>query len=353
MTDIWQVAVQTANAAVIVMASVLFLHRAEIRRPPIGRFTRADIVIITCIIVGAPFVYIALPTRLVSLIFGFVFCIAIETVLASLIRPRIALLITAALAVADLVIALSPSWTGQYSTLVIVNDVIVGAAVVGVCNLWAQSGAQASSIAVLAGVLAIYDPVATWASPLMRDLFVRLTGQPFAAMLSLTGHVRFRLGLGDILMLALWPAVLAKAYGRGAAWLGAFFGLATLFGIELAFAANWLGSNTLIAVMSIYGPLIVGQYLFLRVRCGRERKIVEWRDSRTSARAVGVDRQPVGHTESQVAAALTARRASDDDTGLWTAYLDGVAVAAEATPALARRAARRNGYSDVPVVLGR
>lgn len=354
MTGLWQAAVQTSVVALIIGACAVYMRRVTVHRPPIGRFSGQDVGTLSVLVVVTPFAYVHLPVAVVSALFVLVFCVAIDTALEPLTGARRALWVVVAMAVADLAVALTPHWAGQYSTLVILNDVIVGCALVGVTNLWGQSGARAKHVAVLAGILAIYDPVATWLSPLMMELFVRLTGVPFAPMLSLTGEIRLRLGLGDVLMLALWPVVVAKAYGRAAAWTGAALGIVSLTVIEILILAGDL--PRLVAVMSIFGPVIILHYAVLRVRRGPERTTAEWRQE---VRASGSRARALRHGGERLQARqqlVTVLRAAGEappsaSATPWAAYHDGVLVGTGGTQGEARRAARLSGCPDVPVVI--
>jgi hypothetical protein len=51
-----------------------------------------------------------------------------------------------------------------------VNNGVVALVVLGVANLWAQSGMRARHVAVLGGALALYDFIATSQLTLMTDL---------------------------------------------------------------------------------------------------------------------------------------------------------------------------------------
>jgi hypothetical protein len=63
-----------------------------------------------------------------------------------------------------------------------VADAAVHTAVVGLSNLWAQSGMKARHVALLVGVVAVYDLSATSLLPLTTDLIGRLAGLPFAPL---------------------------------------------------------------------------------------------------------------------------------------------------------------------------
>src|SRR4051812_2777897 len=81
------------------------------------------------------------------------------------------------LVVADLG-ALLASGPGSPAFLAVNNGLMV-VVVVGVANLWAQSGMKARDAAVLAGALTIYDAIFTTQLPLMTELFSRLADLPF------------------------------------------------------------------------------------------------------------------------------------------------------------------------------
>ena len=65
-----------------------------------------------------------------------------------------------------------------------INNVFVVLCVVGITNLWAQSGMKARDAAILAGALALYDLVATSLLPLMGDLFTRLAKLPLTPLVA-------------------------------------------------------------------------------------------------------------------------------------------------------------------------
>ena len=57
---------------------------------------------------------------------------------------------------------------------------------VGIANLWAQSGMRARDAAILGGALTLYDLVATSYLPLMGELFERVAELPFAPIVGWT-----------------------------------------------------------------------------------------------------------------------------------------------------------------------
>jgi hypothetical protein len=153
----------------------------------------------------------------------------------------------------------------------VVNNLVLVIGVVGVANLWAQSGMKARDAAVLGAALAVYDLVATSHLPLMRELFERVAALPFAPIIgwpvgpdgSWVG-----IGLGDLLVATVFPLVMRKAYGRPA-------GLAALLAcsatIAAVFALSLLGAVAIFPVMALLGPVMVSQYAWWVWRRGAER----------------------------------------------------------------------------------
>jgi len=89
-------------------------------------------------------------------------------------------------------------------------------AIVGITNLWAQSGMNARNVALLAGVLAIYDVIVTSLLTQTADLFGRLFGLPLAPILAWPigpGSEWLGIGMGDMLLATVFPLVMRKAFG--------------------------------------------------------------------------------------------------------------------------------------------
>jgi hypothetical protein len=171
---------------------------------------------------------------------------------------------TVILLAADLGLA-HVSGTGSQRFLA-VNDLLMVLMVVAITNLWAQSGMKARDVTILGGVLAIYDLVATSLLPLMGQTMGRLAGLPLNPLVAwrVEGGGTALIGLGDLLLAAVFPLVLRKAYGwragQGALALS-LAALATLFALPL---------TTLFPVMVVLGPLMIAQYVFW-ARRGPER----------------------------------------------------------------------------------
>ncbi|MFJ7907213.1 hypothetical protein [Kitasatospora sp. NPDC096204] len=271
-------ALSAAVAAEITLAA-RYLARIRMPRPPVGVYTGADVAVLCAGVVLAPLLYTALPGAAVSAVFGLVGCLAVQFTLAPLLATTrlratpwswaAALTATAATATAAL--------TGHPGAARAGSDLIIATAVIGVANLWTQSGMRSTHVAALAAVLTGYDLAATTLTDTTTRFFAQVQDRPFAPMLALTGGpAPVAVGLGDLLLLVLYPLVAAKAHGRTAAWAAALTGLLTTSAVSACFAAGWL--TTGFPLLTALGPLIVAQHLYWRRRCGGERTTAQWRE---------------------------------------------------------------------------
>jgi hypothetical protein len=147
-----------------------------------------------------------------------------------------------------------------------VNNIVIVLSVVGVTNLWAQSGMKARHAAVLGAALAVYDLIATSLLPLMNDLFTRLEGLPFAPELAWPVNAAgdwLMIGLGDLVLAAVFPLVMRKAFGRSARIAAILVGLGA---IGLVILSVLVGFVDIFPVMVVLGPLMVLQYIYWRQR---------------------------------------------------------------------------------------
>jgi hypothetical protein len=363
----WRSLVLDATLITMIAASVIYLRRVTVPRPPVGRFAAGDIAIMSLMLVILPAAYLRLPAVAVAAVFGVVLFTAAQTALAPLTGGRIALGVAAVAAAAEIAAKL----TGHAHVMLITNDALIVVAVVGIVNLWAQTGMSAAQVTGLAAVLTCYDIAATWLGSLTQDFLAKVATEPFLPLLAVVGGQNpGGFGLGDCLVLAMWPVVLVKAYGKRPAWIGAVLGLTVAVIIEFAFKDHWVGFYAVIPTMSIVGPLIIIQYLVLRRRNGAERTIAQWRASIGTADS---DPVPGGHQAgAAVAEALAAcatasavpvqpaGQAGDEttasygmapETPAYLALIGGKIVAGADTAGGARRAARLTGHDSMPVVI--
>jgi hypothetical protein len=252
-------------AAGALLVSWGFFHRYAVVRPPIGVFNLRDIAIMLGGIVLVPYLYLLLPRWLVGTLLALGMASALYLACEAALRFRwAAWLATIALTAYDIgaTIYFGPTSTPFFA----VNNVVLMIATVGLANLWAQSGMRARDAAILAGALTVYDVVATWGLPLMTEMFARLADLPFAPLVAWpAGNGRWLgLGLGDLLLAAVFPLIARKAFGRAAGRLALAAGLASLAAVVALPTLGLL--HTTFPVMCVLGPLIVLQYVYWRRR---------------------------------------------------------------------------------------
>ena len=251
------------------LLGMLYFRRCTVSHPPIGVINLWDVAFLLAAIVVVPYLYLGLPTWLVTVML----LLGMASLLYVLVEPilRGAFLaggVTALIVAADIFAA----W--RYGTagipFLVVNNAILIAAAVGFGNLWAQGGMPARALAVLAGALAVYDFIFTARLSLMGDLFTGLAAAPFAPILAWpTGGGQWvGLGLGDLIIITLAPLVMCKAYGRSA---GASAIVINTLVVALLLLLLATGIQVSFAVMVLLGPLIVLQYLYWNRRRGVER----------------------------------------------------------------------------------
>jgi hypothetical protein len=134
---------------------------------------------------------------------------------------------------------------------------------------------KARDVAVLGGVLALYDLIATSLLPLTTDLITRLANIPFAPVVSWgAGPERVVIGLGDLLLTTVFLLAMRKAFGRSAGIAAMATNLGTIAATMafLQLAKVEVG----IPLMSGLGPLMVVQYGYWVRRRGPERTTWEY-----------------------------------------------------------------------------
>jgi hypothetical protein len=309
-----------------VLLALAYHTRVSIPRPPVGRFVGSDVLVMVVLLVVMPFAYLHLPEWIVAAVFGITTFVIVQLTLSPIAGGRRAGALAGVLCAADLGFAIA----GWSTALLTVNGLLVATLTVGVVNIWVQTGMTAGHIALFAAALTGYDTLATAASTLTSSFVEHLDGLPYAPMLVVgQGAGAASIGLGDCLLLAVWPLVAYRTYGRAAGLLAVIVDVALLAGLFTAFATGVFTSG--VPVLTVLGPLIVAQYFCWR----RSMRLPD--DATRDYLARAAWRSPDG--------------AGSDD---WIAVHDDVIVGSGPTPATAYRAARRAGHAESDlVVLGR
>jgi hypothetical protein len=267
LTTSFYVVVAFTTSAVLL--GWVYFRNYQIARPSIGVLNLGDVAFMIGVIILIPYLYLALPLWLVVVIFAMAMLSILYFTGESVLRARWAKWVAALLLIGANVGA-NLYFGATSTTFFLVNNTVLVLAVVGVTSLWAQSGIKARDVAVLGGVLALYDLIATSLLPLMTDLIARLASIPFAPVVSWgVGPDRFVIGLGDLLLATVFPLAMRKAFGRSAGIVAMAINLGTIAATMafLQLAKVEVG----VPLMTALGPLMVVQYGFWIRRLGRER----------------------------------------------------------------------------------
>jgi hypothetical protein len=264
------VAIVLLGSAAAVLGGWSYFRRYRVTRPPIGVIDRGDVAFIVGGIILVPYLYLWLPEWIVLALLslgslGILYFLVEPVVSNGLVRW----LVAAGLVAADVALAFSAG-VGSNAYFA-VNDLVLLLTVVGVTNLWAQSGMRAADAALLGAFLAAYDLLATALSTLTDEMIERLTDLPFLPVFAWAwgDDEWLGIGLGDLLFATVFPLVMRKAYGKRAGLVAVAIALGTIVAIFTVGIAGLLEGT--FPVMTVLGPLMVVQYLYWSRRLGPER----------------------------------------------------------------------------------
>lgn len=235
-----------------------YYGRYQMARPPIGVFNLWDVGVMMVGILAVPYLYLILPRGWVAGLLG----LSAANVLYFCLEPvvvrrgsRWALVALLLLLNVTALYHFGPGSRAFFS----VNNLVQLIVVVGITNLWAQSGLKARDAAILGVALTIYDLVFTSYLPLTDTLFTRLDGLPFAPLVGWSwGEDRWiAIGVGDLLLATVFPLVMRRAYGPHAGVTSFVLASSALM---VVFALPLVGLLQMtFPVMVVLGPLIAVQ----------------------------------------------------------------------------------------------
>jgi hypothetical protein len=342
------IAVVGALIVVTIAISQLYFRSVRIARPPVGRYNLRDVVFMMLAVVVLPPLYLEVPTWLVTAILGMVFLAVLQFTLAPILRRPLPVVVAAGVVAADVLVAYLAGEGGPgFLAFVALNDLVIAAGVIGVCNLYVQNGMRARDVAVFGVALAVYDFVATIVFPIMVDFFTRVRTLPLAPILSSgQGSSSAPIGLGDVLMLTLWTLVSYKAFGKVSAWTAGIVGLAT---VTTFFVLVSVGVITVgVPSMAALGPLMAIHYLYWRRRRGRERSVLEYMTSLTAGSREAPS--PDGTAQLRGTIRWLREQGASLEGPMFVALWDGELLGVGPDAGEARRAARERRPGIVPVV---
>jgi hypothetical protein len=295
---------QTAFEAVVVLlgsmctvaCALAYSRRVRLPRPPVGTFNGRDLVILSVFVVALPLAYLRLPGNVLTGLLVVTFASGMFTALRPLLRRRLLLMAMGGAMAADFLLA--PAAHAAHGTPAglasywVINSLIVLVTAVGVANLYVQGGLRARHVAWFAVFLAAYDAIFTGVLPTMADLATAFAGRPLTAAVGFaTPHHAASVGVGDLLVYALFATAAYRGYGRkGAAValsLTAVFGalLPVFTPLVISGVQRRAGADgTVVPAQVFFGPAAFAGYLWLRRRGAAAARVPRSTSSRSSAR---------------------------------------------------------------------
>jgi hypothetical protein len=248
------------------VGSWAYFRRYQVSRPPLGVFNGWDVAIMVPLLILVPVLYLLLPLWLTAVLWLLVGLGILSFTWEPLLSTRWAIWLVA---VTLLIVDCGAAFLGtRRNAFFAVNNTVLLVMVVGITNLWAQSGMKARDATLLGMLLAPFDLIATTQLPLMSELLTRFSALPLAPLVAWSSaHTLPSIGLGDLLLASVFPLVMHKAFGRLAGLVALVLALAAI-GVLLALSLQ--GEFPLMVVL---GPLMGLHYLFWRRRRGPERTI--------------------------------------------------------------------------------
>jgi len=282
------------TGSVLISASALaYLRRVRLERPAIGCFNGRDIRILFMFIVILPLLYALLPHWALTSFLSLTFASALSIGLRPLLRPATLWIVVGTLIGANIWLnrtMLGTVWGWQLSWLE--GDVLVLIAAVSVANLYVQGGMKLKHVSWFALVLGGYDLLFTTVLPVNSHLAEEFLGFPLDPSFGMRfGLYNATIGVGDLLVYALFLIASFKAYGRVAGRVA--MGMIVLFGVAAVCVApllldTFVTARTDIAIpaQTLFGPAAFAAYLWMRRRYGQERTMREFLASNDVVRPV-------------------------------------------------------------------
>lgn len=265
-----QLFVVNGSVVAALVGAWLYFRRFHPTRPPVGVFNRVDVLVMFVGLVAVPYLYLVLPPGLAATFLAIGMVSILTLALQPILRhTAVRWAAVAILMLADVALALGPG--AGSSSFMAVNNLVLVAAVVGTAAFWAQSGMRAADLALLVAGVTVYDVFATTQASVMEEVFQRLSAVPFVPLVSWgdAGRV-LSAGLGDLLVAAVFPLVMRKAFGRKAGLLGLVSGLVVI--VAMLTTLYLTRAHILIPAMVVLGPLLLAQIAYWRRRVGTERR---------------------------------------------------------------------------------
>jgi hypothetical protein len=301
--SIFELCVAVIGALSASLGALLYLRRVRLDRPAIGRFNGRDVAFLFVFLTALPALYLVLPQWGILSLLIVTFMASLSIGFRPLVNPTllwlgIGALIGANIWIGQTMLGTVPGWQLFWIETSIIT--LLGA--ISVANLYVQGGMQLRHVAWFTLGLAVYDVLFTMVWPVSNYLVREFVGHPlFPAIGMRIGFDEAIIGLGDLLVYALFTIAAAKAYGRPAIRLAIV--LIIVFGAALPALSSLLinyidaRADIVIPAQTWFGPAAFLGYLWLRRRYGRERTMKEFLAT-TEVTTPATDLVPVQPAES-------------------------------------------------------
>jgi hypothetical protein len=286
--------VALVGSVVVSTCAVCYFRRVRLERPPVGTFNGRDIGILLSIIIALPFLYAILPHGVLTFFLVLTFASSLSIGYRPLLGPKwvwlgIGLLIGGNIWTSRTMLGSVVGWQLWWAELSVL--VVLGA--ISVANLYVQGGMKLRYVAWFALALGVYDVTFTKVFPLTDKLVQNFLGNPLDPSLGMRfGVNNYSIGIGDLLIFAMFAVAAYKAYGRPAARLA--LGLIVVFGVcvpsFVPLVINFIDarSDVLVPSQAFFGPAAFLCYLWLKHRYGRERTTAECRADSDPTRRIRI-----------------------------------------------------------------
>jgi hypothetical protein len=279
---LFQMSVVLFGAVSVSLLALFYLRRVRLERPAIGVFNGRDIAILLVFIATLPEIYILLPHWATTCLLGLTFVTSLSIGYRPLVGPTtlwlgIGVLVGVNLWLGRTMLGTVHGWQAFWAE----GDIIVLLGAVAVANLYVQGGMRLRHVAWFALLLGGYDIVFTALVPLTNALVEDFLGYPLNPEVGMRiGLYDAAVGIGDLLIYALFMLSAYKAYGwraaRVALVLIAVFGgvVPSLTPLVINFVDA--RADIVVPVQTWFGPVAFLGYLWMRRRYGRERTMREF-----------------------------------------------------------------------------
>lgn len=280
--SVFELCVSLIGAVSTSLCAVLYLRRVRLERPAIGVFNGRDIAILVVILATLPTIYITLPRWAVTGLLTLTFVASLSIGYRPLLNPGrlwlgIGILLGLNIWLGRNMLGTVLGWQLFWSE----GNIIMLLGAVAVANLYVQGGMQLRHVAWFALILAVYDAIFTSLVPLTNALVEDFLGFPLDPSMGFRIEAyNAAIGLGDLLIYALFLTSAYKAYGRRAAkpalTIIVVFGSVVPSLIPLLINFVDARTDVVVPVQTWFGPAAFLGYLWMRRRYGPERTMQEF-----------------------------------------------------------------------------